>query len=397
MKIIVFALYCLNCAVVFGQPPAVLTTPASSLRLFKEDLSKNNPHALDLVKRLRTAADSLLTMQPVSVMDKAFTPESGDKHDYMSQAPYFWYDSSKPNGKPYLRRDGQRNPEIYKITDRTDLGRLADASRLLALAWYAAGDEKYARKATTLLETWFINDATRMHPNLDFGQAIPGVNSGRGIGIIETVSLLQITDAAVLLQGSAAWSSTHAAALKKWFAAYLNWLLTSKNGRDEHAAKNNHGTWYYAQAIDFALFTGDDSRASSLLRESEVRLDSQLSADGRQPLELERTNGLGYSSMDLRGWCTVATLAAVHGADLWQYTTSKGAGIKKAIDWLLPFVLGRQPWTYQQIGHYNAAAYFYPILLQAALVYKDPTYREAGGTFQKQGLELAASLVYYQR
>jgi hypothetical protein len=282
MKIIVFSLCCLYCTVVFCQPPAVLTTPASSLRLFKEDLSKINPHALDLVKRLRTAADSLLTMQPVSVMNKAFTPESGDKHDYMSQAPYFWYDSSKPNGKPYLRRDGQRNPEIYNITDRTDLGRLADASRLLALAWYAAGDEKYARKATALLETWFINDATRMHPNLDFGQAIPGVNSGRGIGIIETVSLLQITDAAILLQGSAAWTSMDAAALKNWFAAYLNWMLTSKNGRDEHAAKNNHGTWYFAQAIDFALFSGDNSRASSLLRESEVRLDSQLNAS--QPL-----------------------------------------------------------------------------------------------------------------
>src|SRR5258706_5767962 len=215
-------------------------------------------------------------MKPVSVMDKALTPVSGSKHDYMSQAPYFWYDSTRPNGLPYMRKDGVRNPEINKITDHKFLSDLDNASRTLGLAWYFTGEEKYAAKATILLRTWFLDAATKMNPNLDYGQAIPGVNTGRGIGIIETVALTGIADAAGLLMNSKSWTEADHKSLQQWYSQYLNWLLTSKNGSDEHKAKNNHGTWYYAQVIDFALFTGDKTRASQLLQESKGRLDSQL-------------------------------------------------------------------------------------------------------------------------
>ena len=138
-----------------------------------------------------------------------------------------------------------------------------------------------------------------MNPHLEYGQAIPGVNTGRGIGIIETVALISIADAAGLLTTSTSWSPSDHRGLQQWYSAYLDWLLTSKNGSDEHKAKNNHGTWYYAQAIDFALFTGDMNKAKQLVEESKKRLDSQLSKEGRQPLELDRTNGLGYSTMNL--------------------------------------------------------------------------------------------------
>jgi len=347
-----------------------------------------------MLAALLQQADSLLSMKPVSVMDKAFTPESGDKHDYMSQAPYFWYDSSKPNGRPYLRRDGERNPEIYKITDRTYLGKLDNASRILALAWYFTGNEKYAAKAAALLQTWFIDEATRMNPNLNFGQAVPGVNSGRGIGIIETISLTGIVDAAGLVAGSKVWTKTNDETLKKWFAQYLNWMLTSKNGREEHAAKNNHGTWYYAQAIDFALFTGNRATAAELIAESKIRLDSQLTPEGKQPLELERTNGLGYSTMNLHGWFTIATLAGKTGVDLWNYKTSKAAGIQKAFDWLLPYAMGEQSWPYQQISKYNSNTEFYPLLLQAAAGFKENAYLSKTASLNKAAGNTLAELLF---
>lgn len=189
-------------------------------------------------------------------MDKASTPSSGNNHDYMSQAPYFWYDSSKPKGLPYLRNDGQRNPEIYTITDHCYMSELDNASRTLALAWYFTGEEKYAIKAATLLRHWFFDDSTRMNPNLNYAQAVPGINDGRGTGIIESIALTGIAYAAGLLEGSSSWTAADAGALRQWYKEYLNWMLTSKNGNDEHAAKNNHGTWYLAQAADFALFTG---------------------------------------------------------------------------------------------------------------------------------------------
>ena len=276
-------------------------------------------------------AGELLNTKPFSVMDKEFTPVSGDKHDYMSQAPYFWYDSSRPNGLPYLRRDGQHNPEIKKITDRTYIGNLENITKTLSLAWYLTGEEKYAAKSAALIRNWFFNPATRMNPNLEYAQAIPGINNGRGIGIIETRTLTGIADAAMLLQNSKSWSQVDTKQLKEWYAQYLNWLLTSKNGKDEHAAKNNHGTWFYMQAIYFALFTDNKQKALELVDESKKLLDNQLAATGQWPLELERTNALGYSTFNTSAWFQVATLAEKLGVDLWHYKTSRAQIYKRRL------------------------------------------------------------------
>src|SRR4026207_2507897 len=349
---------------VLAQPPKVLIMDANRLAAIKKKWQQKDETVVRLTDSLQKQADRYLKMKPVSVMDKQLTPASGNKHDYMSQAPYFWYDSTKPNGLPYMRKDGVRNPEINKITDRTYLGNLENANRALSLAWFITGDEKYAGKSAELLKTWFLDESTKMNPHLEYGQAVPGVNTGRGIGLIETVALTNIADAAILLQGSRSWTEADHSSLQKWYSQFLNWMLTSKNGKDEHAAKNNHGTWYYAQVIDFSLFTGDKANAKQLAEESRIRLDSQLTKEGKQPLELERTNALGYSTMNLRGWFTVATLAQKTGVDLWNYKTSKAVTIRTAFDWLKPYALGEKPWGWQQISKYNKNE-FYPLLLQA--------------------------------
>jgi hypothetical protein len=373
-----------------AQLPNTLVMNANRLQELKK---QHQQQPLQIVADLRKEADSLLNMKPFSVMDKAFTPVSGNKHDYMSQAPYFWYDSTKPNGLPYMRKDGVRNPEIYKITDRTYLGRLENATRILSLAWYFTGEEKYAQKSALLLRTWFIAEATKMNPHLEYGQAIPGINTGRGIGIIETVALITIADAASLLEGSTAWTATDHQAIQQWYADYLNWLLISKNGMDEHKAKNNHGTWYYAQAIDFALFTNNKIKAKELIEESKSRLDSQLTKEGKQPLELDRTNGLGYSTMNLRGWFTVATLAKKTGIDLWSYKTTEAAGLHTALDWLMPYAMGEKKWEYQQISKYSKSD-IYPLLLQAGLAFKEQKYVTAAKELEKENRSLMADLLY---
>jgi hypothetical protein len=388
---IVFAVLLLNA---HAQLPHVFIGDATRLAALKKKTQQKDKASLLVIGQLQKQADSLLGMKPVSVMEKASTPVSGNIHDYMSQAPYFWYDSSKPNGLPYLRRDGERNPEIYKITDRTYLGKIDNACRVLSLAWYFTGEEKYAAKAAILLQTWFLKEDTKMNPHLDYGQAVPGINNGRGIGIIETIALTGIADAAGLLEGSAAWTSADNNALKEWYTQYLNWMLNSKNGKEEHAAKNNHGTWFYAQAIDFALFTGNKNKAVELINESKKRLDSQLTAEGKQPLELERTNGLGYSTMNLRGWFTVATLANRSGIDLWNYQTPQGVGLQSAFDWLLPYVMAEKPWPYRQISAYNSRNEFYPLLLQAAAGFKDRKYLNPAASLNKGEMNTLTEILY---
>src|SRR3954466_4902684 len=113
---------------------------------------------------LMQAADRALEQKPVSVMDKKKVPPSGDKHDYLSQAPYWWPDPAKPDGKPYIRKDGQRNPEIDAIADHDNLGRLGDAVATLGLAYAYTGREVYAAHAARLVRAWFLDPATRMNP-----------------------------------------------------------------------------------------------------------------------------------------------------------------------------------------------------------------------------------------
>jgi hypothetical protein len=395
-----YKLYRLLCLVgitcsftVNAQLPRTLVMDPARLAEVKQKYMHNDPVAVQLVDKVKNDAEKLLAMKPVSVMDKTITPVSGSKHDYMSQAPYFWYDSSKPNGLPYMRKDGVRNPEINKITDHNNLGDLGEAAKKLSLAWYFTGSEKYAQKAATLLEHWFLNDATRMNPNLDYGQGIPGVNTGRGIGLIETRSLMGIADAAGLLQGAAAWTTADANGLQQWYKQFLNWMLTSKNGNDEHAAKNNHGSWYYAQVVDYALFTGDIDKARGLAEESKKRIDGQIDAEGKQPLELERTNALGYSTFNLAAQFELAALAEKTGVDLWHYKNPLGVGLRDALNWLQPYALGEKPFAYQQISGYNKNE-IYVVLLKAAKKYNDPKYLAAAVATKENGKNIMAELLY---
>jgi hypothetical protein len=350
-----------------------LSWDGARLNSWREKALTHDTAALSLIARLREQANHLLDMQPLSVMDKSSTPASGSKHDYMSQAPYFWYDSTKPNGLPYIRRDGQRNPEINRITDHHDLGELGNAVQVLSLSWYLTNDSKYAEKAAGLLHHWFLDPATQMNPNLEYGQAIPGINNGRGIGIIETIPLIGIADAARLLEGSPAWPEKESRALQTWYAQYLHWMLTSRNGLEEHAAANNHGTWYLAQATALALFTGDTAKARTLAEEGKAKMEHQIAADGKMQEELARTNGLGYSTYNLQAFFTLTRLASHTSVDLWNYTNTQHAGIRTALDWLIPYALGNRKWEYEQIGGYNKDD-IYPLLLQAYHVYNDPAY-----------------------
>ena len=170
-------------------------------------------------------------------MTKQAVPPSGDKHDYMSQAPYFWRNPKTVDGFPYIRRDGERNPEIKKYPDHDLMDKMVGAVEQLSLGYYFTGRQEYADKAGEILRLWFIDAKTKMNPNLEFAQAIPGLNTGRGIGIIETRGLARVVDSIGLLEGSRSWSKTDQKGLENWFGSYLKWLTDSKNGRDEGEAK----------------------------------------------------------------------------------------------------------------------------------------------------------------
>ena len=97
------------------------------------------------------------------------------------------------------------------------------------MAWYFSEEEKYARKATELIRVWFLDKATRMNPNLEYAQMIPGHNNdkGRCYGLIDTYSFIEMLDAVALLEQSKAFTAKDSKQLKKWFAELTDWMLTS--------------------------------------------------------------------------------------------------------------------------------------------------------------------------
>jgi hypothetical protein len=323
---------------------------------------------------LQNDAAEALAFGPVSVMDKAVTPPSGDKHDYMSQAPYWWPDPAKPDGRPYIRRDGDRNPEINRITDHDNLGRLTSAVATLGLSYALTGRQEHAAHAARLVRVWFLDPATRMNPHLKFGQGIPGINDGRGIGIIETRGLAEMLDGVLLLAGSPSWTAADESALQDWMRGYLKWLIESSHGQEEAKNGNNHETWYDVQVAGLALYTGQRDLARRTLEGARQRIARQIEADGRQPRELERTRAWDYSEFNLRAFFDLADMGRRGGVDLWTYRTGDGRSLRQALDFMVPFAAGEQKWSYPQITGFRASA-IHGLLRRAAVAWKEPRYR----------------------
>jgi Alginate lyase len=357
--------------------PRVFIIDGPKLAETKRHIQSGDQTFAAAMAKLQTEARRAMQQKPVSVVTKSATPPSGDKHDYMSQAPYFWPNPDNPDGLPYIRRDGERNPELDKITDHLNLDQMEVAVRVVSLAYYFKDDEEYAAKATQLLCAWFLDPATRMNPNLEYAQFIPGVNTGRGIGLIETRGLADTVDAIGLLAGSKSWTSADQKGLEAWFIKFLQWMQESRNGREENAAKNNHGTYYDVQALSFALFLRRNDLAKQIAEAAkEKRIALQIEPDGRQPLELARTKAWSYSNMNLDGLMLLARLAESVGVDLWTFQAKDGRGIRQALEYLYPYATEDRQWTYQQIGGFEAKLFF-PLMRRAAVHYQDQKFKAA--------------------
>ena len=322
------------------------------------------------VKHLLGDAERALRSKPVSVMDKHRVPPSGDKHDYVSQAPYFWPDGSGH----YVRRDGERNPESSRDSDAGRLGQVCSNAHTLALAFYFTGKEDFAAHAADLLRVFFLNPAMRMNPNLNYGQGIPGETDGRPTGIIGTRGLVQLVDALGLLSDSKSWAATDQQGMREWMAQYLDWLQTNKIGLGERDATNNHGTFYDTQAAALAVFVGKTDLARQIITAArEKRIAKQIEPDGKMPRELQRTKSFGYSAFNLRALEDLASIGRNLGIDLWHFQTSDGRSIRKALDFMAPYVNPVRKWPYQQIEKPNRNSLAL-LLLRAVPEYPDAHY-----------------------
>jgi hypothetical protein len=285
-----------------------------------------------------------------TVVDKPKPSSTGDAHDYISYARYWWPDPAKPDGLPYVQRDGHHNHEQVAAGDNQRLAKFCEVVPTLALGWANAHREDCARRAGEWIRAWLLTPETRMKPSLDYAQVRLGhdQNRGSGSGVLDGRGLAFVADALGVLHGSPALTPDEEQAARRWFEEYYRWLQTAKNAQKEHTAKNNHGSWFVMQAVGIALFLGREDDARRLCEEDKARIAAQIQPDGSQPEELRRQDALGYSRFNLEAQLLVARLGQRVGVDLWNYEAPNGASLKKALAYLAPYNAEPSKWPGSQ-------------------------------------------------
>ena len=265
----------------------------TALQQTRARVQSGDPALQIAMAQLLADAQKALRAPLISVTQKStLLPPTNDKHDYYSLSPYWWPDPAKPDGLPYIRRDGETNPESKRDLDQPRVAAMGFNVQTLALAYYFTGREEYAKRAAEQLRAWFLDPATRMNPHLRFAQLVRGNPNERGSGIIDTRWFIEAVDAAQLIANSSSWSAGDQKALQDWFRQYLNWLRTSPNGAHEFKAVNNHGSWFAAQTASYAMFVGDTAVAREIVEGVKARIGAQIKPDGGQPEEDGRTRTL---------------------------------------------------------------------------------------------------------
>ncbi len=328
------------------SPAANVILTLEEIAQLKQQLRPGTP----LETNLRRGAEAALKQGPWTVTAHRPSRVNLPANEYYSEAPYFWPDPAHP-GK-MLRKDGERYPDRFDANHR-DMGVMSTAVLALGAGAWFFDDERYARKAAEDIAVWFEDPKTRMNPELDHAQAVVGQNEGRPTGIIDTASLIRCAQGMALLEASGKWDATHVTAAKQWMADYLQWLLTSKNGKAEARSGNNHATWWTAQVAALATYTGNEAAKQQAWAWLKSDLIRQIEPNGACPREEARTTSLHYSCFDLDAFATLCRLGTVNGVDLWQ-----SGNLPKAFHYIAPFVIHPESWTKQQISPFNESPIF---------------------------------------
>lgn len=305
-----------------------------------------------------------------------FTAErsEGGPNDFYSEGDYWWPDPKNP-GSPYIRRDGESNPDNF-VAHRLTMIRLSDIIGTLASAYIIDSDERYVEQARVHLNAWFVDSKTRMNPSLLYGQAIKGRVTGRSIGIIDTLHLAEVARGAKILINAQSFPEEDATAIKKWFHTYLNWINEHPFGQKEREHSNNHGVCWSLQAAAMADLLGDEQQLESIrTRFKNIYIAEMMDDKGGFPAELARTKPYGYSLFILDAMAVLAVVLSTEKENMWEFELADGRGMKLALEFLHPFIKDKKSWPYaQDVRYWNEWPVKHISLIMAAKAYGNKEY-----------------------
>lgn len=327
--------------------------------------------------RIMAKAKTYLSEKPRTVTADRCERSEGGAHDFYSEGDYWWPNPEDPDG-PYVRRDGETNPANF-IAHRQSMIRLSELMGTLVSAYLITKEETYASKAVTHLRAWFVEPKTRMRPSLLYGQAIKGRHTGRSIGIIDTLHLVEVARGAKILCASPSFAVADQKAVKAWFGDYLDWINSHEYGLKEKLHPNNHGVCWSLQASAFADLVGKEEVLAWVRHQFKtVYLSEMMDELGRFPAELKRTKPYGYSLFVIDAMAGVAQIASSETEDLWTFSTENGRSMAKGMAFIYPYVIDKGSWPLQpDVMYWEDWPVRHPSLLFSGIRFGKPDYLDA--------------------
>ncbi|WET69278.1 alginate lyase family protein [Sphingobacterium sp.] len=315
-----------------------------------------------------------MKQKPLTVTAYSAVRSAGGIHDFYSEGDYWWPDPKDP-AAPYIQRDGMTNPANF-VEHRKAMIRFSRIVGALASAYRLNPDKKYVQQALRHLKAWFVDAETMMNPNLLYAQAIQGRFTGRGIGIIDTIHLMEVAQGVKIFENDPNFPQAAKDAIHRWFATYLRWLTTHQYGIDEMNAANNHGTCWVMQVAAFSRLVQDTVLLNTCAdRYAHVLLPNQMEANGSFPRELQRTKPYGYALFNLDAMTMICQILSKTNTPLWQYTLSDGRTIKTGIDFMVPYIAAKEKWPYQKdVMYWDQWPIAHPALVFSAVAFQDKDY-----------------------
>ncbi|WP_282055850.1 alginate lyase family protein [Maribacter luteus] len=321
------------------------------VKMVKERIEEKDPYFFKNYNEVLEEGNKALEYEVDPVTNKTQIPPSNDLHDYLSYAPYRWPDPSKKDGLPWIARDGIINP--VSRGDDTDFNRknaFFDAIEKLAWAFYFSEEKKYAKKAIELMKIWYLNPETRVNPNINFGQGVPGIANGRKAGVHEWCDQSNVITALQIFEYQGVLPFEVKNGMVLWFEEYLDWLTTNPMAIEAGLTRQNHANHYNYQVVGLMMYLGKKDKAKAVIEDAkESRIKDQIMPDGSQPREMGRTKSVHYASLNLWSMVELTLMGRKLGVDLWAYESKDGRSLKKAFTFLKPFTIGAQKWSKKQI------------------------------------------------
>ncbi len=343
--------------------------------------------------RILKAAEQYLTQAPVTLTAFASPHSPGGRHDFYSDATDWWHDSNAPSG-PYVYHEGVENPKAFKAHSDALL-LMAIQLPTLTAAYILTREARYADHAAAHLRAWFIDPQQRMTPNFSYGQMIPGNPTSRLEGVIEAVHLAEVAQAMSYLTRYEGLDQAELDLIYAWFAAYLDWLTTSRLAGLARDQKNHHGSSWLLQAAAITRLlpvtskTGDNGLAILQHQFKTVTIRAQISPDGSFQHELTTINPYRNSLFNLDMLAGACSLLTSRFESLWNHELQDGPGMRVAVARHFPFTQDRGRWPYRaDATHFNDLPLRQPNLILAGRAYARPEYIDLWKTLNPDPIDL---------